>query len=94
MRLFYAAAAITLLVSPAYAQTQSIPKYGETGKAKSPQEIRAEKEADEAYQKSLSNIPDQGPTDPWGKVRTDNPSKPVAKTPSAPKRTKTASPAG
>ena len=93
MRLFYAAAAITLLVAPAHAQTQPIPKYGETGKAKSPQEIRAEKDADKAYHKSLSNIPDQGPTDPWGNVRSENPSKPIAKTPSAPKRTKTASPA-
>ena len=66
MRLFYAAAAITLLVAPAHAQTPSIPKYGETAKPKSPQEMRAEKEADKAYQNSLSNIPDQGPTESLG----------------------------
>lgn len=92
MRLFYAAAAIALLVAPAHAQTQPVPKYGETGKPKSPQEIQAEKEAERAYRKSLSNIPDQAPTDPWGNVRTENPSKPAAK-PSAANRTKTATPA-
>jgi hypothetical protein len=92
MRLFCAAAAIILLVAPAHAQTPSIPKYGETAKPKSPQEMRAEKEADKAYQNSLSNIPDhQGPTDPWGSVRTEKPSKPATKT-SAAKRTKTAGP--
>jgi hypothetical protein len=92
MKLFYAAAAITLLVvAPAHAQTQPIPKYGETGKAKSPQEVRAEKEADRAYQKSLGNIPDQAPTDPWGNVRAENPPKSVAKA-SAAKRTKTVNP--
>ena len=89
---FYAAAAIALLVAPAHAQTQPVPKYAETGKPKSPQEIQAEKEAERAYRKSLSNIPDQASTDPWGNVRTENPSKPVAK-PSAAKRTKSAAPA-
>ena len=92
MRLFYAAAAIALLVAPAHAQTQPVPKYAETGKPKSPQEIQAEKEAERAYRKSLSNIPDQASTDPWGNVRTENLSKPVAK-PSAAKRTKNAAPA-
>src|SRR3569833_2381980 len=92
VRLFYAGAAVALLVAPAYAQTQPIPKYGETGKPKSPRDIQAEKEADRAYRKSLSNIPDQGPTDPWGNVRTENPSKRTAK-PSAAKRTKTTTPA-
>ena len=92
MRVFYVAAAVALLVAPAYAQTQPIPRYGETGKPKSPHDIQAEKEADRAYRKSLSNIPDQGPTDPWGNVRTENPSKPAGK-PSAAKRTKTATPA-
>jgi hypothetical protein len=91
MRVFCAVAVIALLVAPAHAQTQSIPTYGETAKAKSPQEIQTEKEADKAYHRSLGNIPDQGPTDPWGNVRTDNPAKPVAKTSSA-KRTKTTKP--
>jgi hypothetical protein len=91
MRVFYAAAAILLLAAPAHAQTQSVPRYGESSKAKSPQEMQAEKEADRAYHRSLGNIPDQGPTDPWGNVRADGPPKAVAK-PSAVKRTKTATP--
>jgi hypothetical protein len=92
MRVFCAAAAIALLAAPVHAQTQSVPRYGETGKAKSPQEMQAEKEADRAYHRSLGNIPDQGPTDPWGKMRTEGPPKAIAKT-SAVKRTKTTNPA-
>jgi hypothetical protein len=77
MRIFRAAAMIALLVGPAataYAQSQApVPRYGED-KAKSPQQIEEEKEADKAYQKSLGNIPDKGPVDPWGNARsTDTP---------------------
>jgi hypothetical protein len=79
MRVFRAAAVIALLAGPAYAQTQApVPRYGED-KAKSPQEIAAEKEAEKAYKKSLSNIPEQAPTDPWGNVRSNSAPKAVAK---------------
>ena len=88
MRVFAAAAVIALLAGPAYAQSKSIPKYGETQKDKTPQEIEAEREAERAYKRSLGNIPDQGPTDPWGNVRGDSAPKPVAKAAPA-KRTKT-----
>ena len=88
MRVFLAAAIIALLAGPAYAQSKSIPKYGETQKDKTPQEIEAEREAERAYKRSLGNIPDQGPTDPWGNVRSDSAPKPVAKAAPA-KRTKT-----
>ena len=88
MRVFAAAAVIALLAGPAYAQSKSIPKYGETQKDKTPQEIEAEREAERAYKRSLGNIPDQGPTDPWGGVRSDSAPKPVAKAAPA-KRTKT-----
>jgi hypothetical protein len=87
MRVFRAAAVITLLAGPAYAQSQHVPKYGEPAKTKSPTEIEAEKEAERAYQRSLGNIPDKGPTDPWGNVRSDSAPKPVAKAAPA-KRTK------
>jgi hypothetical protein len=88
MKIFAAAAMIALLAGPAYAQNKPIPKYGETDKEKSPQEIEAEREAERAYKRSLGNIPDQGPTDPWGNLRSDGAPKPVAK--AAPvKRTKT-----
>jgi hypothetical protein len=78
MRIFRAAAVIALLAGPAYAQSQSIPKYGEF-KDKSPQEISAEREAERAYTKSLGNIPEKGPADPWGTVRSDGAPKPAAK---------------
>ena len=70
MRVFLAVTILALLAGPAYAQTQNVPKYGDADKPKSPTEIEAEKEAQRAYKRSLGNIPDQGPTDPWGNVRS------------------------
>jgi hypothetical protein len=87
MRVFAAAAVIALLAGPAYAQSQSVPRYGDVDKKKSPQEIEAEREAERAYKRSLGNIPDRGPTDPWGNVRSDSAPKPAAKAAPA-KRTK------
>lgn len=91
MRIFRAVAVVALLVGPAYAQSQgSVPRYGDLA-GKSPEEIRAEKEADKAYQKSLGNIPDKTTTtDPWGNVRSNSAPQAAAKTP-APKRSKTGS---
>ena len=87
MRIFAAAAIIAFLAGPAYAQTQHIPKYGEVDKDKTPQQIESEREAERAYKRSLGNIPDQGPTDPWGNVRSESAPKAAAK--AAPsKRTK------
>jgi hypothetical protein len=59
-----------LLAAPAYAQ--QVPRYGEETKDKTPQEKEADKAAERAYKRSLGNIPDQGPTDPWGTVRGNN----------------------
>jgi hypothetical protein len=87
MRVLAAAAVIALMAGPAYAQG-AVPRYGETDKAKTPQQIEADREAERAYKRSLGNIPDQGPTDPWGNVRSESGPKPVAKTIPA-KRTKT-----
>jgi hypothetical protein len=92
MRVGIVAALIALVAAPAYAQSQSVPKYGEIAKDKSPQEIAAAKEAEKAYKRSLGNIPDQGPVDPWGNVRTDGGPKPVAKAATA-KRVKSGDPA-
>ena len=90
MRAFLAAMMVALLAGPAFAQTQQpIPRYGDLGKAKSPQEIAAEKEAERAYKRSLGNIPDQGPTDPWGNARSVDAPKAVAKPSAAKPRTKT-----
>jgi SAM-dependent methyltransferase len=54
--------------------------------------MQADKEAEKAYQRSLGNIPNHGPTDPWGDVRTESRTKPAAKTSSA-KRPKPNNPA-
>jgi hypothetical protein len=89
MRVFLAAVVIVLLAGSAFGQAQApMPKYGDKPKEKSQGEIAAEKEADQAYKRSLGNIPDKGPVDPWGNVRSDSAPKPVAKT-AAPKKTKT-----
>ncbi len=95
MRVFCAAAIIALLAGPAYAQSKSVPQYGDL-KGKSPQEIAADREAEKAYKRSLSNIPEQAPADPWGNVRSDSAPKASDKTgekaaakASAAKRTKT-----
>jgi hypothetical protein len=89
MRVFLAAAVIALLAGPAYAQGQApVPRYGEAPKDKTQQQIQSERDAEKAYKRSLGNIPDQGPVDPWGNVRSENAPKPVAK--AAPsKKTKT-----
>ena len=74
MRVIYAAAMVALLAGPAGAQFGAKAK-DPAAASKSPQEIAAERAAEKAYKKSLSNIPDQGPTDPWGAMRSDNPPK-------------------
>ncbi len=89
MRVFFVAVVIALLSGMAYAQ-EHVPQAGEEDKEKTQQQKAAEKAAQQAYQKSLGNIPDQGPTDPWGNVRSDGAPRPVAKSAPA-KRTKTGS---
>jgi hypothetical protein len=88
MRVIRAAAVIVLLAGPAFAQEERMPKYGEAPKDKSAVEIESERAADRAYKHSLGNIPDKGPGDPWGNLRSDGPPKAVAKA-AAPKQTKT-----
>ncbi len=70
MRVFLAAVMIMLSAATALAQ-QHVPRYGEKDKEKSQSDIEADKAAERAYQRSLGNIPDQGPSDPWGTVRTN-----------------------
>lgn len=75
-----AAAAFMGLAGAAYAQNEKpVPRYGEQDKDKTAQEIAGQKAAERAYQSSLGNIPDKGPVDPWGSVRSDGPAKPAAK---------------
>jgi hypothetical protein len=73
MRTFFLAAAVVALVAgPVYAQDKHVPRYGEEDKDQTPAEKAADKAAEQAYKRSLSNIPAQGPADPWGNVRSDN----------------------
>lgn len=90
MRVVLAAVILALLTGTALAQQKPVPRYGEEDKPKSPVQIEAEKDAARAYQRSLNNIPDKGPADPWGAVRTTD----APKTTSAaakPKKTRTRS---
>jgi hypothetical protein len=84
-----ALAVLALLAGSAFAQN-AVPRYGDVDKDKSPEQIRAAKEAERAYQRSLGNIPEQkGGSDPWGAVRSDNAPKAAAKPPSAKSKPKT-----
>jgi hypothetical protein len=88
MRIVFASVMIAMLAGPALAQDSHVPRYGEEDKAKSPGEIEADKAAGDAYRRSLSNIPDHGPTDPWGAVRSDGAPKAAAAT-AKPKKVRT-----
>ena len=93
MRVILAATLIALLATTAFAQDSHVQRYGEADKEKSPSEIQAEKDAQRAYQRSLGNIPDKGPSDPWGAVRSGDGPK-AATTTSATKTAKTKTKAG
>jgi hypothetical protein len=78
MRIFLVAAMTVLLSGTAHAQSQNVPRYGEEEKAKSATQKEADRAAERAYQHSLTNIPDKGPTDPWGAVRSNDAPKAAA----------------
>lgn len=86
MRVFAAAVIVAFLAGPAFAQQKPMQKYGEEDKAKTFEEKQQEREAERAYRRSLGNIPEQKPVDPWGAVRSDAAAKPEAKAPA--KKTK------
>ena len=65
MRVVLVAATMLALSGAAFAQGGA-PK-GEPDKT--PSELEAEKATEKAYIKSLGNVPDKGPGDPWGAVR-------------------------
>jgi hypothetical protein len=70
VRAFIAAAIIAALTGPALAQQAPVPRYGEKDKEKSFNEKEQEKEAERAYKRSLGNVPEKGPVDPWGNARS------------------------
>ena len=89
MKMIGIVAVMALLAGPAWAQNTQ--KYGDPDKVKTQADIAAEKEAERAYKRSLSNIPEQKTSsDPWGAVRSDNAApKAAAKAPAKSKAAKT-----
>jgi hypothetical protein len=86
MRVFGAAAIIALILAgPAYGQKGA--PAAPVDPPKSLNQIESEKAADSAYKRSLGNIPDQPPADPWGNARGSD--APKAATKVQTKRTKT-----
>lgn len=66
------------LAAPAFAQVDNhVPRYGEEDKEKTNAQKAADKAAAEAYKRSLSNIPEQAKTDPWGAARSTEAPKPA-----------------
>jgi hypothetical protein len=90
MKIIGIVAVMALLAGPAWAQTENMQKYGDPDKVKTQADIAREKDAEQAYKRSLGNIPEQKSTDPWGTVRSDNAApKAAAKAPAKPKAAKT-----
>lgn len=88
MRILRAAALLTvILTGPVFAQ--GIKPPAPTDAPKGPGELETEKNRDQAYKKSLRNIPDQPPADPWGGARAIDGSSNTAAP--QPKRTKASS---
>jgi hypothetical protein len=72
MKIVGLAVVAALAVGPARAQQGHVPAYGEQEKEKTASEKASEKDAEQAYKRSLGNIPEQKSTDPWGTVRSDS----------------------
>ena len=65
---------LALMVAPALAEDRVLGP-GEEPKEKTASQKDADDRAERAYQRSLSNVPDQKPVDPWGTARGDDASK-------------------
>jgi hypothetical protein len=70
VRAFIAAAVIAALAGPALPQQAPVQRYGEKDKEKTFNEREQEKEAERAYKRSLGNVPEKAPVDPWGNARS------------------------
>ena len=74
MRKIAVAVMFALNAGPAMAQDH-VQQYREEDKEKTAAQQADEKRAERAYQRSLNNVPDQKPVDPWGTARSDDASK-------------------
>jgi hypothetical protein len=93
MRVLLAVVMVALMAGSAFAQDKHVPRYGEEDKEKSATEKAADKAAADAYQRSLGNIPEKGPVDPWGVVRPTDSAKATEAT-AKPKKAKSATKTG
>lgn len=91
MRVVTAAVILAVLCGPAFGQAPApMQQYGEEDKPKTPGQKETDREKERAYRRSLGNIPEQKPNDPWGNVRGDNkPADKSADKAAAPKKAKT-----
>jgi len=91
MKVLRTAAMLTLLLAgPAFAQGAKPPPPSDPPKG--PGEVEREKSTDQAYKKSLRNIPDQPPADPWGGARAvDGAGNSTSSAPTQPKKTRASS---
>ena len=85
MRKIALAVFLALMAAPALAQDRVLGP-GEEPKEKTATQKAADVQAERAYQRSLSNVPDQKQVDPWGTARGDDasnksaaPAKPTVK---------------
>src|ERR1700755_3032755 len=78
-RIFFAAGIIAMIAGPALAQQAPMQGYGEKDKDKTLVQQQAEKDAESAYRRSLGNVPDKAPVDPWGSARSAEAPKPATK---------------
>jgi hypothetical protein len=74
MRKIAVAVMLALIAGPALAQDH-VQQYGEQPKEKTAAQKADDARAERAYQRSLNNVPDQKPVDPWGTARGDDASK-------------------
>ena len=65
---------LALMAAPALAEEHMLGP-GQEPKEKTAMQKADDARAERAYQRSLSNVPDQKPVDPWGSARGDDASK-------------------
>ena len=68
-RLIVSLAAVTLLISPAFAQSRGKGSKAPDSSQQTEDKKKAKAAAEKAYKDALHSIPEQKPTDPWAKMR-------------------------
>lgn len=80
MRTFLLAVMLTIIAVPAFAQMPGTGIPLNQGKPVSPEEQEKRRATEDAYQRTIKQIPDAKPQDPWGNMRgNDTPASGAAK---------------